>query len=181
MKLLLTLSLVLMINVTGHASSHAEPASFRFGEIDYFHRWAKDDQHEYTPEGQEDLAKWSDMLTVNRYQTALSGEALASVANAVLENYKANHASLLKTDSVPRTVDRPAEYLIVVLFPRPLFIEAVFARFRMTNGVGSSFIYSHREYGKKIGDEISAWLQKNGPSIEKNLMTWAPSAPVGSP
>ena len=66
----------------------------------------------------------------------------------------------------------PAEHLIVVSFSRPEYIEAVFARFRMHDGVGTALIYSHRVYGKKAGKEMSAWLEKNGPATEKHLMKW---------
>ena len=87
--------------------------AFVFRDVGYFHRWSKNDQHEFTPENQEDLNKWSDMMTVNGYPDVGDGERLAATANAVLENYKANKASVVKTDSVPRTRDKPAEHLIV--------------------------------------------------------------------
>jgi hypothetical protein len=150
----------------------AERSSFTFGGVEYFHRWSKDDQKEFTPHGQENLALWSDMVTINRYRSVKNGEGLAATANAVLETYKGNGAMVLRTDSVPRTTDKPAEYLIAVLFPRPDFIEAVFARFKIVGGIGTSAVYSHREYGKKIGNQMSAWLKANGPSTEKALMSW---------
>ena len=112
------------------------------------------------------------MITIWMYPRAKSGEDLAATANAVLENYKTNKAIVLKTDSVPRTELKPAEHLIAVVFGRPDFIEAVFARFRMHNGVGSSVIYSHRIYGKNVGDQMSAWLKTNGPATERDLMKW---------
>ena len=39
-------------------SGATEPAEadFVFREADYFHRWSQGNQHEFTPEGQEDLA-----------------------------------------------------------------------------------------------------------------------------
>jgi len=55
---------------------------------------------------------------------------------------------------------------------RPDFIEAAFARFRMHGGVSTAVIYSHRIYGKNIGREMSAWLAREGPAIERNLMKW---------
>ena len=148
--------------------SHA----FTLAGIKYFHRFTKADQHEYTPDRQEDLKRWTDMVTINYYRQVRNGEALASAANSVLENYKANKALVIKTDSVPRTRDKPAEHLIVVLFPRADFIEASFARFRLHNGVGVSVVYSHRIYGNKSGNEMSAWLEKNGPATEQNLLKW---------
>jgi hypothetical protein len=147
-------------------------AAFTFADVKYYHRFAKDDQHEYTPAGQEDLNHWTDMVTTHRYPKAKDGVGLAAKANAVLENYKAHKAMVVKTDSKPRTNDKPAEHLIAVLFPRPEFIEAVFARFKMHDGTGAAIIYSHRIHGHAAGNDMSAWLQKNGPSTEKRLMSW---------
>ena len=149
-----------------------DAAAFSFADVEYFHRFTKGDQHEYTPGGQEDLKAWTDMVTINFYRQAKDGEALAATANAVLERYKANKAIVVKTDSVPRAKGKPAEHLIVVMFARPEFIEAAFARFRMHGGAGTAVIYSHRVYGKNVGREMSAWLAKEGPAVERNLMKW---------
>ena len=112
------------------------------------------------------------MVTINHYRSVVDGEALAATANTVLASYKANHATVLRTDSMPRTAGKPAEYLLVVLFPRPDLIEAVFARFKIVDGLGTSTVYSHREYGKKVGDQMSAWLKAHGRTTEKALMSW---------
>lgn len=129
-------------------------------------------QHEFTPKGQEDLEKWADMITVNVYPDVRDGDALAAAANGVLENYKNHGAKVLKTSSVPRTSDRPAEHFIAVVFGRPNFIEVAYARFRLADGTGCSIVYSHRLYGEKIGDHMSAWLKSNGVATEKALMEW---------
>src|SRR6266496_1573808 len=57
-------------------------------------------------------------------------------------------------------------------FGRPNFIEVAFARFKLVDGKVCSFVYSHRIYGEKIGDQASAWLSANGAEIEKALMEW---------
>lgn len=148
-----------------------EPAAaFKFLGIDYFHRYTKDNLHEFTPKDQPDLEKWVDMVTINDYPKITDGEGLAKGANGVLEAYKAKKAIVVRTDSVPRTEKKPAEHLIVVLFPQPKFIEASFARFVMDKGKGASVVYSHRIYGTKAGDAMSKWLQANGERIEKALM-----------
>jgi hypothetical protein len=77
---------------------------------------------------------------------------------------------VLKTDSVPRTANREAEHLVAVVFARPEFIEVAFTRLKMVDGTGCSIVYSHRIYGEKIGDQMSAWLKANGPAVEKALM-----------
>ncbi len=147
--------------------------AFVFRGVGYFHRWSKNDQHEFTPEKQENLDRWSDMMTVNAYPDVHDGERLAETANSVLDNYKRHQAKVLKTDSIPRKADRPAEHLIAVVFGRPNFIEVAFARFKLVDGTGCSFVYSHRIYGEKMGDEMSAWLSANGSDVEKALMEWS--------
>ena len=148
------------------ATTDTKPV-FIFGGVDYFHRWSDNDQHEFTPTGQTDLQKWSDMVTINVYSSAHDGDALAVKANAVLENYKIHVAKVLRTDSVPRTRNRPAEHFIAVVFGRPDFLEAAFARFKLVEGVGCSLVYSHRIYGQKVGDQMSKWQNDNGPKMER--------------
>src|SRR5213596_2348825 len=155
-----------------HAAAPAAKPAFVFGGVSYFHRWSMNGQHEFTPEGQEDLQKWSDMITMNVYPDAHDGDALAAKANAVLENYKNHKGTVLKTNSVPRTSGWPAEHFVAFVFGRPNFIEVAFARFKLVNGVGCSIVYSHRIYGEKIDDQMSAWLNDNGPKTEKMLMEW---------
>lgn len=156
--------------------SQPEKTSFTFAKQGYVHRFTKGSLHEFTPKGKPDLKKWTDMVTVNLYADAKDGDGLAAKANAVLENYKEAKAMVIKTDSKPRTSIKPAEHLIVVLFPQPDFIEAAFARFVMSNGTGASIVYSHRIYGKKAGDAMSKWLLQNGEKCEKELMAM-PSVP----
>jgi hypothetical protein len=167
----------LLLNIGGFVRG-AEPvasepaAAFSFNGAEYFHRWSEGDQHEFTPEGQEDLDAWTDMLTVDPYPSIHDGEALADAANAVLENYKVHGAKVIGTSSVPQTKDKPAEYLIVVLFRQPTFNEMVWARFKLTDSTGCAYVYSHRIYGGHVGEQVGSWLQTNGPTTEKALMAW---------
>lgn len=154
------------------ATDPSPKRAFVFNGVSYFHRWSQNDQHEFTPEKQEDLKRWSDMITVNGYPNVDDGDELAATANAVLENYKKHQAKVLKTHSVPRTAEQPAEHLIAVVFTRPDFIEVAFARFKLLDGKGCSLVYSHRIYGEEVGDEMSDWLETNGSDMEKTLMEW---------
>jgi len=159
------------------ANREPKPA-FVFRNVSYFYRWSQADQTEFTPEKQEDLNKWSDMITVNAYPDVRDGEQLAAAANAVLENYKSHQGIVLKTRSVPRSADRAAEHFIAVTFSRPGFIEVAFARFKLVDGKGCSFVYSHRVYGEKIGDQMKAWLSANGGAVETALMEWDLPSPA---
>jgi hypothetical protein len=145
---------------------------FSFGDVKYFHRYSKADLHEYTPKGQEDLKAWKDMVSITAYPKVKDGDGLAGMANSVLTNYKAAGGQVVRTNSVPRTPDKPAEHLIAVIFNRDDFSEAAFARFRMHEGVGTSVVYSHRIWGKSTAAEMKTWIGKNGPATEKTLMAW---------
>jgi len=160
--------------VTLFAASGAQgadaKAAFTFDKVEYFHRYTKGSLHEFTPKGQSDLKKWTEMFTINDYPAVKDGDALARSASSVLETYKANQAMVVRTDSVPSTPAKPAEHLVVVLFPRKEFIEVAFTRFLLDKDAGASLVYSHRIYGTKAGNVMSEWLKKNGERIEKALM-----------
>lgn len=143
---------------------------FTFSGASYYHRFSKGTQHEYTPEGQADLKKWTEMVTINRYPTVKDGEALAKTANNVLGAYENAKAQVLRTNSVPRTPTKPSEHLIVVVFTQPTFMEVAFARLVMDKGTGASVVYSHRFYGKTPRDATDKWLRANGEKIEKALL-----------
>ena len=151
------------------AEKNSAPA-FQFRQVNYFERWSRNEQHEFTPDKQEDLDHWSDMMTLNGYPDVHDGDALATTANAVLENYKSHQGKILKTNSVPRTPDRPAEHLIVVRFVRSGFVEIAFARFKLVANKGHSFVYSHRFYGAKADEQSNAWMATNGAEVEKALL-----------
>jgi hypothetical protein len=159
------------LTLSDAADKDAGPA-FQFRQVSYFHRWSQNDQHEFTPAQQEDLDHWTDMITVNDYPGVRDGDSLAAAANTVLVNYKSHEGKVLKTNSVPRTAERPAEHLIAVMFTRPQFAELAFARFKLVENKGHSFVYSHRFYGEKSRQEADAWLAANGDEVEKALMSW---------
>jgi hypothetical protein len=169
---ILFLPLLFFVGSPDSQKPAAKP-SFSFNGVGYFHRFSKGNLHEFTPKSQRDLKKFTDMVTVNHYPNIKDGESLAKTANSILETYKANKAMVVRTDSVPRTAAKEAEHLIVVLFPRPTFVEASFCRVALSDGFGKSLVYSHRIYGKKVGNAMSQWLAKSGQKIENALMKMA--------
>ena len=145
--------------------------TLNFGGKVYHHRWSKGTQHEFTPQGDEDLERWRDMVTINTHDAVRNGEQLAALANAVLSNYQ-RHGKILRTDSKPRTPQRPAEHLIVAVLGKPEFLEVAFARISLIDGVGSAAVYSHRIHGKEAASLMGDWLKANGATVEKTLMSW---------
>jgi hypothetical protein len=162
------------VRPTGKKSDTASKPAISFNHIEYLFRWSENGQFEFTPPGQEDLEKWTDMVTINVYPDAVDGDGLALVANKVLTIYQSNNGKILKTDSVPRTAEKPAEHVIVAVLGNPALMECVQARFKLIDGKGYAIIFSHRVYGERVGDEMSSWLDKNGPATEKALMEYDP-------
>jgi hypothetical protein len=99
---------------------------------------------------------------------------MAETANAVLGNYERAEGKILKTSSVPASADKPAEHFIAVGFSRPGFAEAAFAHFKLVDGKGHSFVYSHRFYGDKSADQMNSWVKENGDKTQKALLDWSP-------
>ena len=66
------------------ASRDKAALTLSFGGVDYAHRWSKNGQNEFTPRGDEDLATWREMITINVYETVTTGEKLAELANKIL-------------------------------------------------------------------------------------------------
>lgn len=153
------------------AADSSKPA-FTFRGVEYFHRWSSDTQHEFTPAKQEDLERWTDMITINVYPGVDDGEKMAGAANAVLSNYKRAGGKILKTSSVPASEEQPAEHFIAVLFTRPGFAEAAFARLKLSAGKGHSIVYSHRVYGENTSEAMKTWVAAHGEETENALLDW---------
>jgi hypothetical protein len=180
-NLLQALALALFIAASvAHAQTNDSPSSgtvsFPFGGVTYVHRWSQEGQHEFTPEGDDDLDRWTDMITIDLHESVRDDEQLAATANGILANYQ-GAGQIVRTDSKPRTETAPAEHFIAAVLGSPTFLEAAFARVMLIEGRGVVVVYSHRVYGQPAGEAMSAWLGERGQQVEETLMRWrdAPS------
>jgi hypothetical protein len=174
-SLLQTLTLALLVSTSvvwaQTDASPPETASLVFGGATYVHRWSQDGQHEFTPQGDDDLDRWTDMVTINVHESVRDGDQLAAIANTVLTNYQ-GAGEVVRTDSRPRTEVAPAEHFIAAILGSPTFLEAAFARFMLVEGTGVVVVYSHRVYGQSVGQAMSDWLGEHGQQVEDMLMGW---------
>ena len=67
------------------------------------------------------------------------------------------------------------------MFVQPALVEIAFARFKLRDNKGGSYVYSHRFYGEKKSAEASAWMKANGDALEKSLMDWDPDKTEAGP
>jgi hypothetical protein len=147
------------------------PVHFKFNGTEYFHRWSQKGQNEFTPQGDEDLGFWRNMVTLNVHDEVQTGDELAQLANSVLGRYQAT-GQILRQDSVPRTKDREAEHYIAAVLTGPNVIEAAFARFLLVEKRGMVVVFSHRVHGPRVAGAMGEWLEENGAVVEKALMGW---------
>lgn len=147
-------------------------SSLQLDGTEFIHRWSQGSQHEYTPQGQEDLQAWTDMVTIIIFPEVTDGEQLAQIANNILSRYK-QIGAIVRTNSIPRTETSEAEHLIVAILGDKGVMEAVFARIKMVQGKGTATVWSRREYGETDAAEaIGNWLKENGAAREQVFMTW---------
>jgi hypothetical protein len=158
-------------NTLAQGNNPTQAIAVEFGNARYVHRWSRAGQHEFTPEGQEDLSRWRDMLTLNVHKSVSNAEQLAQLANQVLERYK-TAGQVLTASSIPSTETRPAQHFIVALLRGPDVAEAVFARFALLDGRGVVIVSSHREYGQSAAPVIADWIKKNGTDGVNTVMKW---------
>jgi hypothetical protein len=149
-------------------------AGFSFAGQEYFYRWSNNIMFEFTPRGQSDLNHWTDLVSVVVYRNATNAKGLAAVAKSVLGTNERNKGVVLATRSTPATPEKPAEHYISVVLSDPNVMESVFQRFVLIQGIGYAVVYSHRIYGSGVGDQMTSWLDKNSPSVEKSLMSFEP-------
>ena len=153
-------------------SEQKNKEAFAFEDTKYFFRSRNQDAREYTPAGQDDLKTWKDMVTVIYYRNATDEKALEKVANTTKGLYQQANGLIIRAAANPKTAEKPAAYLVVAMFVTDEFREVAFAGFRMQEGVSSAVVYSHRIYGKEVGEEMGAWIKKNGPNTEIALAKW---------
>jgi hypothetical protein len=151
------------------AASAPKPSSVVFLGEEYFHRWSMNGQNEYTPKGSEDLAAWSNMLTLN--PTSLDPAHLPELASTIRANYEKAGATVLSAESVEGQTGK-TEYFQAAVFTTPAFMEAALTRVFLVEGRPLIATYAKRFYGADVSAQMSAWLKQNRTPIEKSLRTW---------
>lgn len=167
----MTVAVLLSATVLAVQASDTQPPKLNLGGLEYQHRWSERGQHEFTPEGQEDLARWQDMLTVNVHEAVTSDEQLKQLAMSVLSNYR-RAGKVLRAVSGARSEKDSVEYFVAAFLGSSQSIEAVFARIALIDNTGFVLVRSRRGYGTDAAQRVGEWVQSNGMSIERSLLDW---------
>ena len=169
-KLIKGFFFIVILSLNGISDCDEKKAvSISINKLNFLYRWSSDIQFEFTPVGQEDLTKWTDMVTLISFQNVKNKQALTNAAAESLKYYESQKGIVIKAKSIPEKAEVFNEHLIIVVLGTKEFTEVVFARFKMEKEIGVALLYSHRIYGPKIGDEVSKWIKENGPVFEKEI------------
>ena len=142
-------------------------------------RWSRAGLHEFTPPDQEDLQRWTRMVTITVHEQVTDGDGLAALANGLLASYQ-RAGKVLRTTSKPRSAIAPAEHFIAAILAANGSVECVFARLRLHEGRGVVVISSFRKYGPDAAREAASWLSEHGPAEEDALMSWDGLPPLAA-
>jgi hypothetical protein len=151
-----------------------EPFSITFNQESYFLRFSdpKANMYEFTPAGQEDLSKWTDMLTINIHPKVNNLKKLKRLKDRISKNYRAYGGIDLRViakplEGKPETYSR---YLILVIFVREDFVEFVQSRLELIDGKATHIIYGQRIYGPLAAFQIDSWRKEVGPKTLYQLL-----------
>ena len=151
-----------------------------FSNTKYFLRSSKDGQYVFTPRGQEDPKRWTDLITLNYYPQITEGKKLAAKAIAWWEYFRSRRIFLMRLNYVPR-IDQmnaadDALYTLLTLRAKPYndYDEFTFTALRVIEGIGTASSYSHREYrtAPLSMETCFAWGQKNETVIGDAWFGW---------
>ncbi|MFT3792570.1 MAG: hypothetical protein QM741_16235 [Rudaea sp.] len=125
-------------------------------------------EYDFTPA--EQTPPSADVLTLLVLSRIKDGEALADLANRTLSKLKDTKATIVRTNSVPASAQKPAEHFMAVVIPSPDALQFGASRYVLVGGEGVEMIYMHTIHGNAVGNEMSRWLDKNGADVEQKLM-----------
>lgn len=168
-KLLISITLAVLSSTTAWSNEAQDVATVVFDNNEYFYRWSGEDLHEFTPAEQSVTSEWKDMLTINHFADVSAPDELNLLAKDVLANYRANGGIILGVDTLQQKGNRPAQYIMAVVFGAHEVAEYALVRFQIQDGIGTSITYAHREYGEAVGERINSWMEANGPRIKKEI------------
>jgi hypothetical protein len=170
---------------TGSAAAMADlqsaaTAKVTFRGTEYLLRSSHGNGYDFTPRGQEDLATFTDMLTLNLYPAAHDQEALATITSRVQAIAQGAKATILRTISVSASGQQPGEHFLAAVMPTPHDVDFDAIHFVLVDQQGVGVFYTHRSYGESAAGTTNAWVTKNAADVEQQLLRFDASRMVSA-
>jgi len=157
----------------------ASAQSVIFAGIKYYLRAHQNDQYIFTPSGQENLGRWTDMITLAYDPKVTEGKQLAEKAITWWQLNRDARVHFVQINYVPRLDQIPARgdalYLTATVLDRPNhdFDEFAYTTIRLVEGKATTARYSHREYrtGFSSPERTTAWVKMHV-SLGEDWFIW---------
>ena len=120
---------------------------------------------EFSPEGQEKLGSWSEMVAVNAYLLPRTEDPMGSIVDRFVKRYQENGKVIEPSSAEPSL----AEKHVAMVLTYAKFQEAILARFLLMDGKAVGISYSHRVYGDDPAARMEPWIQANRTSVHAAL------------
>ncbi len=168
---------------TGLAAAMADlqsPATAKvtFRGTEYLLRSSHGNVYDFTPRGQEDLATFTDMLSLDLYPSAHDQEALATITSRVQGVAQGAKATILRTISVSASGQQPGEHFLAAVMPTPHGVDFDAIHFVLVDKEAVGVFYTHRSYGESAAGTTSAWVTKNAAEVEQAVLQFDASRMV---
>jgi hypothetical protein len=155
-------------------------AKVMFRGTEYLLRSSHGNGYDFTPQGQEDMATFTDMLELNLYPTAHDQEALATITSRVQAIAQGAKATILRTISVSASGQQPGEHFFAAVMPTPHGVDFDAIRFVLVDQEVAGVFYTHRSQGESAAAKTSEWVTKNAAEVEQQLLQFDASRMVSS-
>jgi hypothetical protein len=126
--------------------------------------------YDFTPQGQEDLSAFTDMLSLKLYPTAHDQQALATITSRTQAVAQGANATVLPTISGSASGQQPGAHFLAVVLPTPHGVDFDAIRFVLVDQQVVGVFYTHRSQGQSAAGTTSAWVAKNAADVERQLL-----------
>jgi hypothetical protein len=155
-------------------------ARVTFRGTEYLLRSSHGNGYDFTPQGQEDLSTFTDMLDLNLYPAAHDQEALATITSRVQAIAQGAKATILRTTSVAASGQQPGEHFLAAVMPTPHGVDFDAIRFVLVDQQAVGVFYTHRSYGESAAATTNEWVKKNATEVEQQLLHFDASRMVSA-
>jgi len=166
------LVLVVLASPIALAKEPAKPAAakLKFAGLEFVHRESRNGRSDFTP-ASEPGKDWRDRVTIIVRDNVTSKDQLSSIAGNLVATVS-DLGEVVRTDSVANPQTQETEHFFAAKLEGNGFTQAAFARLALVEGKGTVVVYSHRSYGEHSAETSTGWMDRNGETIEGDLMSW---------
>lgn len=162
------------------AAAPASPPSLEFAGTTWHLRWQQGGLLEYTPDGQGDLDRFSDMLSLLPAPAGLGPDDLEAYSRKMAATYENRDGRVLSRQCEPATARHVADCTLLVGFAGESHVELALVRYLALRAGLVAFSLSHREYGDGAEKRAQAWMaSSDGQRTVAGFLDWVDAVGLG--